>query len=248
MHALPAGTERLLRAIDASRHAEGLILAGGTALALRIAHRLSADLDFVFPAERLPRKRVARLLDELGRSHSVEPFPNLAAEQEFLDSGLELVDYQQDYSIDRIKVSFFVPDPARLSEEIQAERSVAGLNRIAVATLRSLFLMKAVALNSRMTTRDLFDVYTLIEQHGCPEAELFEAADRFGYSPDVLKTRLLGAAPRRDDPGIELPAGAPPTFAQLKAYFADLVDRIEQAQAEAHVTKPRSKKKPRRRT
>lgn len=246
MRALPASTERLLRAIDALPAAAGLILAGGTGMALRIAHRLSADLDFVFPARRLPRKRVARLLDELSRSHSVEPFPNLAAEQEFLDSGLELADYQQDYSIDRVKVSFFVPDPARLSEEIRAERGVAGLRRIAVATLRSLFLMKAVALNTRITTRDLFDVYTLIESHRCKETELFKAADRFGHSSDVLKTRLLGAAPRRDDPGIELPSGAPPTFEQLKAYFADLVDRIEQAQAEAYVKKQRSKKKPRR--
>lgn len=247
MPALPASTERLLRSIDALSAAEGLILAGGTALAIRMEHRLSADLDFVFPAERLPRKRVALLLDALRRSHSVASFPNLAAEQEFLDSGLELADYQQDYSVDGVKVTFFVPEPTRLSEEIRAERGVAGLSRVAVAELDSLFLMKAVALNTRMTTRDLFDVYTLIEQHGRRASELFEAASRFGFSADVLKTRLLGATPRRDDPGVEAPAGIAPTFEQLRAYFAELIDGLEQAEAEAHARRRRRKSKPRRR-
>jgi len=246
VRALPESTERLLRDIDALPLSEGLILAGGTALALRIEHRRSADLDFVFPSDRLPRKRVARLLDRLRQAHSVEPFPNLAAEQEFLDSGLELADYQQDYSIDGVKVTFFVPEPTRLSEAIRAERGVCGFRRVAVAELDSLFLMKAVALNTRMTTRDLFDVYTLIEKHGCPARELFEAAPRFGFSADVLKTRLLGASPRRDDPGIEVLAGTPPTFEQLRAYFAELIDVLEQADAEAHARRQQRKSKPRR--
>jgi hypothetical protein len=36
----------------------GGILIEGTALALRIGHRKSKDLDFAFPAERLPRAAI----------------------------------------------------------------------------------------------------------------------------------------------------------------------------------------------
>ena len=233
MRVLPDSTERLLRAIDTHPSATGLLLVGGTALALRIGHRRSADLDFAFVAPRLPRKRIAGLLEVLRPAHRIEVLPNVAAEQDFLNSGLELADYQQDYSVDNVKVTFFVPDPASLGDVLKSERGVAGLKRIGVAELQSLFIMKAVTLNARITTRDLFDVYTLIQSHGCPAAEILGAADRFGYSSNTLKTRLLHAFKRLDDPGIETPTGVAPTFDQLKAYFAGLIDRLEQDEAAA---------------
>jgi hypothetical protein len=48
--------------------------------------------------------------------------------------------------------------------------------------------------------------------------------------PDSTE-RLLHASKRLDDPGIETPAGTAPTFDQLKAYFADLINRLEQEEA-----------------
>lgn len=242
MPALPESTERLLRAIDRSTSARGLVLAGGTALALRIEHRRSGDLDFVFPRKQLPQRRVALLLETLRRAHSVAPFPNAAAEREFLDSGLELTDYQQDYAVDSVKVTFFVPEPQELGSEISSEEGVAGLKNVRVADLQSLFLMKTLALNSRTTMRDLFDVYTLIERHGCRAADIFKSADRFGYSSDALKTRLLNATPRADDAGIEITQGIAPTFEQLKAYFAELIDRHEQHEAEAQAKRRRRRR------
>lgn len=239
MRALPEPTERLLYAIDALPSARGLVLAGGTALALRIGHRRSADLDFVFALQRLPRRRVTALLAALRESHSVEPMADVAAEQDFIDSGLDLADYQQDYSIDGVKLSLFVAEPAELGAAIKATEGVAGLKRIAVADIDSLFLMKAVALSSRTTMRDLFDVYTLIERQGIPARSLFDAVERFGYSSDVLKTRLLNASRRKDDPGIETTTGEAPAFAQLKTYFADLIDRVEQEQAAESTRDPR---------
>lgn len=97
--------------MDGHPSASGLLLAGGTALALRIAHRSSADLDFVFTSQRLPRRRIDKLLDELRPGHDVMAMANVAAEQDFLDSGLDLADYQRDYSIGRVKVTFFTPIP-----------------------------------------------------------------------------------------------------------------------------------------
>jgi hypothetical protein len=74
-------------------------------------------------------------------------------------------------------------------------------------------------------------------------ADLFEVAGRFGFSPDALKTRLLGASRRADDPGIETTKGAAPSFEQLKVYFAELIDRQEQAEAEAAAKRRQGEKK-----
>lgn len=231
MRALPDGTAKLLRAIDALPAAKGLVLAGGTALALRIAHRRSADLDFVFAAARLPGKRIDALLDALRKRHDVKTLPNVAAEQEFLDSGLELTDYQRDYAVDGVKLTFFVPEPTALGAAIRAEAGVAGLKRALVADLPSLFLMKSVALNQRIALRDFFDVYTLIEGHGQDFGAVLAAANRYGHSADTLKTRLIAATRSRDDPGVEPLAGPEPSFEKLKAYFANAIDRVEQAAA-----------------
>lgn len=228
---LPERTERLLRAVDGHPSASGLLLAGGTALALRIAHRSSADLDFAFTSQRLPRRKIDRLLDELRPGYDVVPMANVAAEQDFLDSGLDLADYQRDYSIARVKVTFFTPDPSKLGQVLRGERGIQGLRRIAVADLDSLFLMKAVTLNSRMTTRDLFDVYTLVREHGYREADIFRYAREFDFSPDTLKARLRHARRRIDDPGVEIANGVAPTFEQLQAFFVEAINRVEQEEA-----------------
>ncbi len=232
---LPERTEKLLHAIDGLPAADDLLLVGGTALALRIAHRASADLDFAFASRRLPRRKIDKLLDELRAGHDVIPMANVAAEQDFLDSGLELADYQRDYSVDGVKVSFFTPDPSKVGAALRGEAGVQGLRRVRVADLDSLFLMKAVTLNSRMTARDLFDVYTLVREHGYREANVFRYAQQFDFSPDTLKARLRHARRRIDDPGIEVPDGVPPTFEQLQAFFVEAINRVERAAAAAAI-------------
>jgi hypothetical protein len=242
--ALPAATERVLHAIDGLGASRGLVLGGGTALALRLGHRRSADLDFVFDAPRLPKRRIATLVGALREHHRVSAIPDVAAEQDFLDSGLELADYQQDYSVDGVKITFFVPDPPGLRKEIRSEEGQLGLKRVGVATLDSLFVMKCAVLNVRMTARDLFDVYTLIERHGYSAAEVFSTAQRLDYSPDVLKERLIHAKPRRDDPGIEAVAGPGPTFEQLQGYFVATIDRLEQDEAAAMLAPSSTQRSP----
>lgn len=235
---LPERTEKLLRAIDGYPSTSDLLLVGGTALALRIAHRRSADLDFAFAAQRLPRHKIEALLDEIRAGHDVMVMANVAAEQDFLNSGLELSDYQRDYSVDGVKVTFFTPDPSKLGPALRGEAGVQGLKRIRVADLDSLFLMKAVTLNSRMTTRDLFDVYTLVREHGYREADIFKFAQEYGFSPDTLKARLRHARGRLDDPGIEIPDGAPPTFEQLQTFFVEAINRVEREAAARAMQRP----------
>jgi hypothetical protein len=87
---------------------------GGSALALRLGHRQSEDLDFVWPGAKLPRDR----LEALHRASVVAgmaavPHDDPTALREFADGGLDLLDFQQDYLMgDGVKVTFFSPEPS----------------------------------------------------------------------------------------------------------------------------------------
>jgi hypothetical protein len=75
----------------------GFVLIGGSALSMRIGHRLSEDLDLVYLKETLPLKRLEQTFKKAQTAgFSLRPDDDEAAVLEFLDGGLELHDYQQD--------------------------------------------------------------------------------------------------------------------------------------------------------
>src|SRR6185436_6762445 len=92
----------------------GFVLIGGSALALRIQHRASEDLDLAYCGAQLPRGR----LDALQRTAAASGFSFERDDdeeplREFLDAGLDLHDFQQNFLVNReTKVSFFAPDQA----------------------------------------------------------------------------------------------------------------------------------------
>lgn len=232
MNALPENTERLLRELDTEPLCDGFILAGGTALALHLDHRSSEDLDFVFRSERLPKKRIEELLRILGTRHTIKPIVNIAAQQDWENAGMDLLDYHRDYVVDDVKVTFFSPDERKLAASIESEDGVRGLTRIRVADLDTLFAMKAITLNHRLVERDLFDLKVLMDERGYRMEEILRLADEHGYTADGVKQRLVNAKRRMDDPGLAPMVMDPPTFEQLKAFFVNQIDRAEQAAAE----------------
>lgn len=57
--------ERLWNLLREHQSLAGFVLIGGSALSLRIDHRLSEDLDFVHPGERLPTHRLSQVFASL---------------------------------------------------------------------------------------------------------------------------------------------------------------------------------------
>lgn len=55
---LPPETERVWNCLKQQPALAGFVLVGGSALALRIRHRRSDDLDIAYPAHQLPRARL----------------------------------------------------------------------------------------------------------------------------------------------------------------------------------------------
>ena len=132
---------------------------------MQIGHRLSEDLDFVYPQVKLPRKR----LDALRHAAAAGGFEfiandNEAALQEFTVSGMELHDFQQDFLVNReVKVSFFAADePLRKILALSADPK----ERVHIATLSECFRAKALVSAVRSKSRDWLDLYLLMREHG----------------------------------------------------------------------------------
>lgn len=223
---LPPETERAWNFLKDQPALAGFVLVGGSALALRIGHRVSEDLDFVWTERRLPRNR----LEALHRAAEASGFDfqrqdDEAALQDFAEAGLDLLDYQQNYLVNaKVKVSFFT-----------AERPLARVLRasaeptVRVATLDELFKAKCLVSAVRSKTRDWIDLFLLMRQYGFT-MRAYQAA--FGEADvasqcDIGLSRLCSGQPQKDDEGYAHLLPNPPTLAEMKAFFVAQRDQLE---------------------
>jgi hypothetical protein len=172
---LPPKTEVVWNFLKEQPALAGFVLIGGSALALRLHHRVSEDLDLAFPGERLPRPR----LDALGRSAiaqgvTLERQDDEAALREFADGGLDLHDYQQDFLANHaVRISFFAPDAPL--QKLLAGAAGAAEAKVRVGTLSEVFKAKCLVSALRSKTRDWLDLYLLLRDHGFTIADYVAA-------------------------------------------------------------------------
>lgn len=227
---LPADTRRLWERLRLEPLLKGFVLIGGTALTMRIGHRISEDLDFAYLGRELPKKRLALLVKML-RSEGTDFVLNqdAAAEEEFINSGLALEDSQQNYLAKlpegTVKVSF-----VRFENSVTSLLSGTEESPLRAATLDEIFNTKALACAERSKTRDWFDLYLLMTRHGYSGEDFhraFVAAD-CQNAFDGASLRLRACKPTLTDEGyVHLLEDAPPTLDEMRAYFNDMLDRIE---------------------
>ena len=221
---LPDATKSLWLRLSQEPLLKDALLIGGTALALRIGHRRSEDLDFTFLSEKLPTANVALLLRK---------FPdwtrndNLASYDEFLIAGQSLHDYQQDFITgDGVKVTFFAE-----------EKSVWPLLRMAgnqgvsprIATTKEVFALKCLVSARRSKSRDWFDLYTLFHDHGFQIKDMIEVFELANRRPDIdlAFRRLCSGITSPDDEGYEALTPTPPSLDTLRVFFVNLRDQYE---------------------
>jgi len=204
----------------------GFVLAGGSALALLLRHRLSEDLDFIYPETRLPRQR----LDALRRKAEEEgfvfrPSDDEAALRDFAEGGMELHNYQQDFLVnDCVKVSFFAPDE-QLRRVLVKETKPTDR----IATLPELFKAKCLVSAKRSKTRDWLDLYLLMRDHGFSIHDYRAAFVEAGSLAecDIGLSRLCSGVPQRNDEGYTHLLSNPPSLEQMKTFFEAERDRLE---------------------
>jgi hypothetical protein len=93
----------------------------GSALSLRINHRISEDLDVASRGNCLPSARLNALVRSF-EEHGFQlvPTDDPAAAFEFESAGQELRDYQQDFLVNaKVKLSFFESDAFQTVSERQ---------------------------------------------------------------------------------------------------------------------------------
>lgn len=216
----------------------GFVLIGGTALALRIGHRLSEDLDMVYPSLRLPQGQIGALLQSApasGLDFKLNQDP--IAEDDFIDAGLELRDFQQNYIVDgSVKLSFFAPDH-ELGELMRSAWQVDAPLR--VATMEEIFISKCLVCADRSKTRDWFDLYVLLTCHGYTMYDFYMAFKRFDALAkfDNASGRLRRSKPPLADEGYETLLPDPPTLDQMRQYFEAQLDLLESELAKIELAK-----------
>ena len=208
----------------------GFVLIGGTALSLHLHHRLSEDLDFAFDGPRLPRLRIEALQRQLARQGwPLSPNDSPLAVEEFFNSGLDLLDYQQNHVAgEKVKLTFLAPDP-----ELRRLLRAAAPDHPRVASLEEIFRLKCLACANRSKTRDWFDLYVLLRDGHFQPIDMKTAFDQAGVPAklDLALMRLCSGRPDVGDEGYASLLDQPPSVPVLRDFFVDLRDRLEQDMA-----------------
>lgn len=225
---LRADTREVWEVLRESPRLNGFVLIGGTALTLRIGHRISEDLDFAYVGgAKLPQRRIQLLVAEAdveGVTLRLNQSP--LAVEDFHNSGLELADYQLNYvAIDAVKVTFVRLDalPNKVFDGARPDEPLR------VATVAEIFETKCLVCADRSKTRDWFDLWVLMTRHGYTIDDLYrvfqkyEAARKF----DIATMRLRSGRPDPGDEGYEQLLDTAPTLEELTGFFTRSLDDLE---------------------
>ena len=227
---LSAETRRLWERLEDEPLLAGFVLIGGTALTLRIAHRISEDLDFAYLGDLLPRPRIKKLIQHLGRDGFLfTPNQDTIAAEEFFDSGLDLDEHQQNYVTDtHVKVSFIRLDNV-------ATNCLSGSidSTLRVATLDEVFKTKSLVCAHLSKSRDWFDIYILLTRHGYTLGDMqqvfLDSGNANGF--DIASSRLRICKFSLEDEGYAQLTDDGPTLDDLRAFFSEQLDKFEEEQA-----------------
>lgn len=176
--------------------AHGLIMAGGTALAITLGHRRSVDFDF-FTNKPFSVNLVLRELEEKGFSFEV-----LVAEEETLI-----------LTMNQTKVSFFYnPYPLPAEKHYQD---------IPLAGIRDIAAMKLLAISQRGAKRDFIDLYFILQEipfHKVAEA-LINRYGKHRINPVHIGKSLVYFFDAEPDPDPEYLEGYEVDWEEVKAFF-----------------------------
>lgn len=234
-------TSRLWQRLHQESLLAGFVLIGGTALALHIDHRISEDLDFAWLGPiPLPAPRIQRLLRMLRKEKwHIEPISHVAAEQEFLNSGLVLAESQQDYAVnDTVKLSF-----VRFDQETTQLLEGDAQSPVRLASMAELFRTKALVCREREKTRDWFDLYIFLTQHGYTMRDVYRVYEAAGLerSFDQAGMRLRKCQPHLSDEGYQQLVQRPPSLNHIRGFFNRELDQLERQLAQEKIALSQSK-------
>lgn len=186
-------TARLLDEISQISGIEQYFLVGGTALALHASHRLSEDLDFATCESTLDAHAISTILARMRQSHTLQDATSPADLDAALNEGLDLAKVQQNWLVDKVRLTFFVIGDT-LEERLKiGSQAMEPYGKTRIMGLEGLFLTKCLALCDRVKSRDIYDLHWLIRHGGRSISEIFETIQesRSHITYDAIRYRLL---------------------------------------------------------
>ena len=196
--AVTPGARDLLTVMGRSHLLRPFYLAAGTALALRLGHPVSRDLDLFADIETLDGNLRRSIVDELGRSRAV----NLLQ-----DAPLGLVLEVDGQPVNFLSCGYPLLEPTAL------------LGGVQIAGMLDIGLMKLDAVVGRGMRRDFYDLYFMAAH--ITLSELFDrSAEKYpesrGFGMRVLTALVdFEFADQQDEPTLLLPA----SWEEVKAFF-----------------------------
>jgi predicted nucleotidyltransferase component of viral defense system len=233
---LPPQTRALFQRLAGEPLMAGLILVGGSALALQIGHRSSEDLDFALLGPKLPSARLNGLIATLeaeGRTVSLMTVQS-DIERFRINTGRKLLDYARDYAVDRAKLTFFARGVNAPKAQVDfLARSAHSHAKISfqIMGLDGLFAMKALVLAERARSRDLFDLMVLIRDRGYRIEDAFRQVQTLApiEQRDIERHKavMTGVIPLdREDEGFES-LGLKTGVSEIYKFFDAEIGRFE---------------------
>jgi len=201
---------------------------GGTALELHINHRASFDIDLATVDRKLSRENINDLVLFLqGKGRQVEDILSISDLHDSENEGFDLRDFQQDFSVDMIKLTVFTYGDNDLQRSILIDDDSTNCGKIKMATVNAIFKLKCLVLIDRHKSRDVFDLYYLVTQKQYSVADIFQTIGR--YKPDsslqIAKVRLSTADfPLTDEGYDENDAGV--TKKEIADFFNEEILRL----------------------
>lgn len=227
---LPPDTEALWHFLREQPLLGGFILIGGTALALHLQHRVSEDLDFVWIGSELPRDQLDALRDLASRhAFTFARSDNQGAYEEFLIAGMDLHDSMQNFVVnDRTKVGFFTAD-TQLATVFRTGRVPEMGGGPRVATVDEIFRSKCLVSAHRSKTRDWFDLFVLMRDHGYTVRDYRQAFIDAGQPLACANglRRLSSGLPDIRDEGFHALLPHPPSVEEMRDFFRQRRDELE---------------------
>ncbi len=139
-------------------------LIGGTALAYHLQHRLSEDLDFCRMGK-LPREAIQNFIEHCVKIYGRDKVTFIEFSQgKLLDFEInceDILDYEQNWMINRVKVTFFDGSDNRGVSDIFDTDKSTKVGNVEISSVDSIFAMKSLMFYNRAKSRDYYDLFYL---------------------------------------------------------------------------------------
>lgn len=233
---LPEATKIVLEQLRKDHSISNYVLIGGSAIALHSGHRISEDLDFATHHPKLNRLEIDGMLKRMHADGKEAVLTtDSAAIVDSAEEGIDLLDYQQDYLIDGVKVTFFAFGDSDKERRLISEghAAIAPGNPILIANMDTLFITKCMALVDRNASRDLFDLWwmTHFAKTKKPVSDIFKVIQEYRphYSYDLIRSLLLNRKIFDCDPGFSNLTTENITVEKIRADFENDIAKLEKS-------------------